>query len=124
MLKERFKLKYSAPENDELDVIRSKYVKKETQLSKMDELRRLDAGTENKATAISLVVGSVGTLILGLGMSCAMVWNLMALGIVVGVIGMLVAAVAYPLYQKELKKQRDKIAPDVLRLIEEIKNSN
>lgn len=122
-MKERFKLKYSAPENEELDIIRSKYVKKETQLSKMDELRRLDASTENKATAISLVVGTVGTLILGLGMSCAMVWNLMALGIVIGVIGILVAATAYPLYQKVLKKQRDKIAPEVLRLIEEIKNS-
>lgn len=122
-MKERFKLKYSAPENDELDVIRSKYVKKETQLSKMDELRRLDASAENKATAISLVVGTVGTLILGLGMSCAMVWNLMAFGIVIGVIGILVAATAYPLYQRLLKKYRDKIAPDVLRLIDEIKNS-
>lgn len=122
-MKERFKLKYSAPENEELDIIRSKYVKKETQLSKMDELRRLDASAENKATVISLVVGTVGALILGLGMSCAMVWNLMALGIVIGVIGILVAATAYPLYQKVLKKQRDKIAPEVLRLIEEIKNS-
>lgn len=122
-MKERFKLKYSAPENDELDVIRSKYVKKETKLTKMDELRRLDASAENKATAISLVVGTLGTLILGLGMSCAMVWNLMALGIVIGVIGMLIAATAYPLYQRVLKKHRDRIAPDVLRLIEEIKNS-
>ncbi|MBQ8575161.1 MAG: hypothetical protein IJ447_03835 [Clostridia bacterium] len=122
-MKERFKLKYSAPENDELDVIRSKYVKKETQLSKMDELRRLDASAENKATVIPLVVGTVGTLILGLGMSCAMVWNLMALGIVIGVIGILIAAIAYPLYQRVLKKHRDKIAPDVLRLIDEIKNS-
>lgn len=122
-MKERFKLKYSAPENDELDVIRSKYVKKETKLTKMDELRRLDASAENKATANSLVVGTLGTLILGLGMSCAMVWNLMALGIVIGVIGMLIAATAYPLYQRVLKKHRDRIAPDVLRLIEEIKNS-
>ncbi|MBQ8317376.1 MAG: hypothetical protein IJX85_03485 [Lachnospiraceae bacterium] len=41
-------------------------------------------------------------------------------GIVIGVIGMVVLGVAYPLYNKTLKEEREKIAPEIIRLTDEL----
>ena len=70
----------------------------------------------------AIVVGVVGALILGLGMSCCMVFSSgwFIPGIVIGLIGMVVVAIAYPLYNSALKKERKRIAADVLRLTDEL----
>jgi hypothetical protein len=72
-------------------------------------------------------VGVIGTLIMGTGMSLAMTQIgaalgslAMVLGIVVGIVGMVLVALAYPLYNRVLKKQREKIAPQILRLSDEL----
>ena len=44
----------------------------------------------------------------------------MAVGIVIGVIGMAVVAVAYPLYVRILKRERERIAPEILKLTDEL----
>ena len=44
----------------------------------------------------------------------------MVFGITVGVVGMVLVALAYPIYNHVLKKQRSKIAPEILRLSEEL----
>ena len=44
----------------------------------------------------------------------------MVLGIFAGVVGMVLVALAYPLYNRVLKKQREKIAPEILRLSDEL----
>ena len=88
----------------------------------MDQLRRLDAGVTQKATAVSIIIGIVGALIMGIGMCCAMVWQGMWFipGIIIGLIGIAVLALAYPVYQKVLKKEREKIAPEIIRLTDEL----
>lgn len=117
--KETFSYTYSAKEQEEIKKIREKYVPKEA--DKMDQLRRLDEGITQKGTAISLVVGIVGALILGTGMSMCMVWTeLFVLGIIVGVIGIGVVSAAYPLYSYVTKKEREKIAPEIIRLTDEL----
>lgn len=115
-----FQYTYSAKEQEEIKKIRSKYLPKEE--DKMEQLRRLDAKVTQKATMISIMVGVIGTLILGLGMSCCMVWtdNLLIPGIIVGIVGMIVLALAYPLYTSTVKKERERIAPVVLSLTEEL----
>jgi len=115
-----FQYTYSAKEQAEIKNIRSKYIPKEE--NKMEQLRRLDASASKKATTYAIIVGVIGALILGTGMSCCMVWTDMLLipGIVIGVIGMAVVAVAYPLYNRVLKKERDRIAPEILRLTDEL----
>ena len=77
--------------------------------------------------ACSIALGIIGALIMGTGMSLAMteigaaLGSLaMVLGIVVGVVGMVLVALAYPLYNRVLKKQREKIAPEILRLSDEL----
>ena len=115
-----FQYTYSAREQAEIKRIRSKYTPKEE--SKMEQLRRLDASASKKATTYAIIVGVIGALILGAGMSCCMVWTetLLVPGIVIGVIGMMVVAVAWPLYSRVLKKERDRIAPEILRLTDEL----
>ena len=115
-----FQYTYSAKEQEELKKIRSKYLPKEE--NKMEQLRRLDAQVTQKATMRSIIVGTIGALILGIGMCCCMVWaeSVFFLGIVVGLIGMAVLSVAYPLYVRTIKKERERIAPEILRLTDDL----
>lgn len=115
-----FQYTYSAEEQEELKKIRSKYLPPEE--DKMDTLRRLDAQASRKATMVSILLGVIGTLILGLGMSCCMVWagSWFAPGIAIGVIGMALVALAYPVYSRTLQKEREHIAPEILRLTDEL----
>ena len=117
--KETFNYTYSASEQEEIKKIREKYVPKEA--DKMEQLRRLDAGVTQKGTVISLVVGIIGALVLGVGMCCCLVWTkLFVLGIIVGIIGIALVSVAYPLYSYVTKKEREKIAPEIIRLTDEL----
>lgn len=115
-----FQYTYSAKEQEELKRIRSKYAPKEE--NKMELLRRLDAQVTQKATMYSIIVGVIGALILGTGMSCCLVWGgaVFVLGIIIGIIGLAVVGLAYPLYNHTLKKERERIAPEILRLTEEL----
>lgn len=115
-----FQYTYSAKEQEELKRIRSKYAPKEE--NKMDQLRRLDAQVYQKATMYAIIVGVIGALILGTGMSCCMVWGggVFVLGIIVGLVGLAVVGLAYPLYIRTLKQERERIAPEVLRLTDEL----
>ena len=117
--KETFSYTYSAKEQEEIKKIREKYVPKEA--DKMEQLRRLDASVTQKGTVVSLVVGIVGALILGIGMSMCMVWTeLFVLGIIVGIVGIVMVSAAYPLYSYVTKKEREKIAPEIIRLTDEL----
>ena len=113
--KEGFSFTYSADQQKEVEAIRKKYLPQEA--DKMEQLRKLHAIPTQKAQAASLAVGVVGALIMGTGMSLAMV-----VGILVGIVGMVLVALAYPLYNRVLKKQREKIAPEILRLSDELLN--
>lgn len=115
-----FQYTYSAREQAEIKRIRSKYLPREE--SKLEQLQRLDASVTQKATMLSIIVGVLGSLLLGLGMSCCMVFSRQWFipGIVIGVLGLLVVSAAYPLYNRVLKKERERIAPEILRLTDEL----
>lgn len=115
-----FQYTYSAKEQARIKEIRSKYVPREE--SKMEQLQRLDASVTQKATARAIAVGVIGALILGLGMSCCMVWSgaWFVPGIGIGLAGMAVLGAAYPLYNRTLKKERERIAPQIIRLTDEL----
>lgn len=116
---ESFKITYSAKEQDEIMKIRQKYVPKE---DKMEQLRRLDHGVTQKGTTCAIALGIIGCLLLGIGMCCTMVWNTVWFipGIFIGVVGIAVIAAAYPVYNYITKKEREKIAPEILRLTDEL----
>ena len=117
---DKFSYTYSAEQQEEVKDILKKYVKPEE--DKMEQLRKLDASATSKATILALVVGIIGTLIMGTGMSLCLVWTdkLLILGIIIGIIGVAIAGVSYPLYSSTLKKERERIAPEIIRLTEEL----
>lgn len=123
--KDTFKMTYSAEQQEEIQAIRSKYAPKKE--DKMERLRSLDAAVNRRASMASIIVGIEGTILMGLGMSLVMSElgaslgdAALPVGTVVGVAGMAVLALAYPLYRSVLKKERKKIAPEILRLTDEL----
>ena len=88
----------------------------------MEQLRRLDKSTTKKGTALSIVVGVAGCLLMGVGMCCSMVWmgNLFIPGIILGLLGIALVTAAHPVYRRVTKKEREKLAPRILQLTEEL----
>ena len=122
---EVFNYTYSAKQQEEIQNIRRKYAAPEE--DKMEQLRKLDRQTTQKAQAGAIALGVIGALVLGTGMSLAMTDFSVFLGrmamlvaIPVGLIGIVLVALAYPLYNRLLKKERQRIAPEILRLSDEL----
>ena len=117
---ESFHFTYSAKEQEEIKKIRQKYQSQEE--DKMEKLRRLDQSVTQKGTMISIAIGIVGALILGLGMSCTLVWKSVWFvpGVIIGLAGIGIMAAAYPVYNYVTRKEREKIAPEILRLTDEL----
>ena len=120
-----FEYTYSAQRQQEVEAIRKAYLPKEE--DKMEQLRRLHSIPTQKAQAASLSVGIIGALILGTGMSLCMTELgsalgrlAMIIGVAVGLIGIVLVGAAYPLYNRVLKTQREKIALEILRLTDEL----
>ena len=126
--KEPFYYTYSAKEQEEIKAIRQKYAAPAPTEDKMTQLRRLDAAVTQKATTVSLVFGIIGALIMGIGMSLVMtdIGNILGttlalvIGIITGIIGIILVCLAYPIYNRTLKKEREKIAPEIIRLTDEL----
>ena len=127
---ETFNYTYSAKEQEEIKAIREKYIAPEKTEDDLTKLRRLDSSVTKKATVVSLVLGLVGALILGTGMSLAMTdigaligipngVNMLA-GIPVGIAGIVLVCLAYPVYERTLKKERARIAPEIIKLSDEL----
>ena len=129
--KDTFNYTYSAKEQEEIKKIRQRYAApEEKEIDKMEQLRRLDASVTKKGSIVALVIGIIGALIMGTGMSLVMtnlgeilgsLANLaMPIGITLGVVGMVLVALAYPLYNRITQKERERIAPEILRLTDEL----
>ena len=125
-----FQYTYSAKEQAELKRIREKYTPSTKAEDKMERLRKLDAGVTQKAQVVALIFGIIGALILGIGMSLCMSDfaeilgsyrdMAMVIGIPVGLVGGALAALAYPMYNFIVKRERKKIAPEIIRLTDEL----
>lgn len=126
--KDSFSFTYSAAQQQEIENIRKKYLPKEQ--DKMEQLRNLHRSASQKAQAWSIALGVIGVLFMGTGMSLTMTdlakifgsfQNLsMLTGIVIGIAGLILVALAYPVYNRILKKERQRIAPEILHLTDEL----
>lgn len=126
--KNGFSYTYSARDMEEIKRIRKKYVTEKE--NKMERLRRLDWGVTKKAQTVSLIFGIVGALLLGFGMSMCMTdianvmgmagWLAMLCGIIVGIFGGILVCLAYPVYGMIIKRERKKIAHEIIRLTDEL----
>lgn len=123
-----FNYTYSSKQQEEIKKIRQKY--EAPTENKMERLVKLDKKASQKAQAVGITLGVIGTLLLGLGMSLIMsdlsdhlgIDGIVAAisGIIIGLLGGVIAVSAYPLYNICLKKQRKKIASEIIRLSNEL----
>lgn len=120
--KETFEYTYSAREQAEIERIKKKYIPKQESETKLEQLKRLDASVTKPGTITGLTIGIVGCLVFGGGMSCCLVAgdSLLVPGIVLGIFGIIMMGMAYPLYKKITEKEKERIAPMILALTEEL----
>ena len=106
--------------------IRTQYTEKEN--TQLDALKKLDAKVKKPANVFAYVFGSVAAIIMGSGMSLVMtdigetigVADAMIPGVVIGIIGMLMAIINYPVYKKFLASRRKKYAKEIIALSDNI----
>ena len=119
----KFEYTYKAPteeERREIESIRRQYGAKPIAVSKIDRLRELDARVKNAAIIWALVLGVVGLLIFGLGIAMVLEWSIYVWGIVVGAVGVVPMAFAYPVYKITFNKGKEKYGAEILSLSEEL----
>ena len=109
--------------------IRAQYMEK--QASELDALRELDAKVKRPANVFAYIFGSISAIVMGAGMSLVMTdladyiglrSDPMLTGIIIGVIGMIMALVNYPIYKGILGSRRKKYGAEILALSDKIMN--
>lgn len=109
--------------------IRTQYTEKKN--TELDELKTLDSKVKRPANIFAYIFGSISAIIMGSGMSLVMtdigetvgIQNPMLYGIVIGVIGMLMAIINYPIYKGILSSRRKKYSDKIITLSDKIMNS-
>lgn len=94
----------------------------------LDELKELDARVKRPAAVFAYIFGSIGTVIMGSGMSLVMtdisemigIADPMLYGIVIGLIGMFIAVINYPIYKSMIGSRRKKYAEKIIALSDQI----
>ena len=105
-----------------VEKIRNTYVAYEP--TKLDELKALNKRVKRPAKIFAYVFGSLGSLVLGTGMCLAMkvIFDLFALGIVIGCVGIFLVSINYPLYKSIIGRRKRKYASKIRALSNEILN--
>lgn len=103
--------------------IANEYAPKEE--SKVIALKKLDRKAKRPAEIFAYTFGTISSLIFGLGMCLAMqvIGNgtpMMVLGIIIGIIGMILVGINYPIYKKILNNSKKKYASDIITLAKQI----
>ncbi|MBQ8719830.1 MAG: hypothetical protein IJY65_02230 [Clostridia bacterium] len=115
-----FTYQYSAERNAEVEKIRERYIVKEE--SKLETVRRLDKRVQMAGTLEGLVIGVIGCLLFGVGMCFGL--DALAgadwLTLLFCIIGAIVMLPAYPVYKYISNKTRKELAPEILKLSDEI----
>lgn len=108
--------------------IRTQYMEKDSTEKDLDLLRELDAEVKLPANVFGYIFGSIGAIIMGAGMSLVMtdigaqagISNPMPIGIAIGVVGMIMAIINYPVYKSILSSRKEKYADRILSLSEKL----
>lgn len=124
----RFEYTYKAPteqERREIESIRRQYAAHgAAPEGGIERLRYLDNRVKSAAICWSLVLGVVGLLIFGVGLTMALEWDLLLWGIVVGLVGLVPMFCAYPVYCRLFQRNKAKYGEEILRLSEELLEQN
>lgn len=106
--------------------IRTQYTEKES--TELDALRELDAKVKRPANVFAYVFGSISAIVMGCGMSLVMtdigetvgVADPMLPGIIIGIVGMLMAIINYPIFKGILSSRKKKYTAKIMELSDKI----
>ncbi|MGN1445784.1 MAG: hypothetical protein ACI4WV_05760, partial [Eubacteriales bacterium] len=118
-----FRYTYIAPteeERREIESIRRSYVNEEEGDSKLDQLRALDSRVKKPALWVALILGILGLLSFGLGMSMVLEWRMFLGGVIVSLAGTALMVLAYPANEAILRRNKAKYRDRILKLSEEL----
>lgn len=131
MRKQKMKEVIIMNKNDQaflVEKIRTQYTEKEA--GELDALRALDSKVKRPANVFGYTFGSIAAIVMGAGMSLIMTDigtilgapsdPAMLIGVPIGIVGMVLVCLAYPVYNRTVKKEREKIAPEIIRLADEL----
>lgn len=110
--------------------IRTQYTEKEH--TQLDALKALDKKVKKPANVFAIVFGSISAVVMGSGMSLIMtdigsilgIADPMMPGIIIGVIGLVMAIITYPVYKKILNFRKKKYADEIIKLSDNIMSNN
>ncbi len=125
MNENQFNYTYKAPteaERREIESIKRQYESKNEDKSKLTRLRKLNNYVNGTATSISLALGVIGLLVFGLGLAMVLEWKIIAGGIFISALGVPLIAIAYPVYNMVLSKNKAKYGDEILKLSNELLN--
>ena len=108
--------------------IRTQYMEKTP--SELDALRALDAKVKRPANVFAYTYGSISAIVMGAGMSLVMtdvgaaigITSALVPGIAIGVVGLGMALINYPIYKKILASRKNKYGAEILKISDKIMN--
>lgn len=120
--KNNFNYSYTAltqTEKQEIETIKAKYETNESS-AEVVELKKLDSKVRHIPRAVALTIGIFGTLIFGTGFSMILEWNLMLLGSIVSILGIILVIIAYPIYNHLRGRLKKKYGKKIIELSEKV----
>jgi len=123
---DKFEFKYSAPtqeERKEIEYIQSQY-KPSGKQALLNKLRKLDNKVKSVPMCVALILGVLGLLIFGVGITMVLEWNILVWGIVVGAVGLVPMGFAYFSYVKLYEKLKNKYSEEILKISSELLNDD
>lgn len=116
---EAFSYNYSAKEQQDIMLIREKYLIAEE--CNLINIKKLDKHVSNVAKGTAMITGIIGVAFLGIGLSVILaVTQYFIAGVILGIIGLGIISIAYPVYFIVLKKQKEKFGPKIIRLADQL----
>ena len=106
--------------------IRSQYTEREH--TELDALKALDAKAKKPAKVFGYTYGSIGTIVMGAGMSLVMtdigallgMTDTLLPGIEIGIVGLVMVLTTYPIYKRILNSRKKKYASKIMELSDRI----
>ena len=108
--------------------IRTQYMEKTP--SELDALRELDSKVKRPANVFAYTFGSISAIVMGAGMSLVMtdigaiigITSALVPGIAIGLVGLGMALLTYPMYKGILNSRKKKYGAEILSLSDKIMN--
>lgn len=97
--------------------------KEEEKDGKLTQLKKLDKAVKVPAKVVASIMGIIGFCCFGFGMAMSLEWQILLWGAVLGIFGLVLMALAYPVFNKIFEKRKKKYSEQFLTLSQNLLKS-